>query len=302
MRASILFKELGRRFRHDHPFDLAAQVAYYSLLALFPFAIFLLTVVGYLPLAGVHQQLLRMAYDVMPPDTAALVEQTTREIVGKQRGWLLWSSLVFSLYSAAGAARSLGTALNRAYQVRETRPFWAVKLIAIGITVAAALSAIAAAVAFLVGPEVVHDTFTLLGISGDFDRFWALLRWPIVLIMPVVLLACIYHWLPNTQQPFRLITPGALCAVILWLVASGGFRLYVSHFGAYAKTYGALGTGVALLVWLYLSGLTVIVGGELNAIWDRSHKRSSARSPMASAAAPASVEPVAPIPPNGDGT
>jgi membrane protein len=265
-------KQLVESIGRDQPFDLAAQLAYFALLALVPFLMFLLTVVGYVPLHGLDQQILRAAFDVMPHDTALLLQSTVLEIVGKQRGWLLVSALVFAIWSASGAVSGLISALNRAYDVSETRPAWRVKLRALMVTVGAVIAVIVATAAMLIGPNIVRKIWAFFELGGAFDRLWALLRWPVAAFAMMTMLASIYYFLPNVKQRFRFITPGSVFAVVAWLVTSWGFRQYVSHFNSYAKTYGALGTVVVLLVWLYLSGLMLILGGEINAILDRVHK------------------------------
>jgi membrane protein len=263
-----LWESIGR----NQPFDLAAQLAYFALMALFPFLMFLLTIVGYLPLHGVDKQILRAAYDVMPHDTAALLQATLEEIVGRQRGWLLVVTLLFGTWTASGGASGAITALNRAYDVAETRPAWRVKVRALLVTVGALLAGLVATTALLIGPSVVHAIWAFFGLGGAFDRVWSLLRWPVAFFTMTLMLACIYYFLPNVKQKWRFITPGSVVAVLAWLAASWGFRIYVSHFNSYARTYGALGTVVVLLVWLYLSGLMLILGGEINAILDRVHK------------------------------
>lgn len=265
---SQLWESIGR----NQPFDLAAQLAYFALLALFPFLMFLLTVVGYVPLHGLDKQILRTAYDVLPNDTATLLQSTLAEIVGKQRGWLLLITLGFAIYTASGAVSGLISALNRAYDVSETRSSWRIKLRAIAVTFAGVFAIIIATAAMLIGPSIVHEIWAFFGLGGAFDHMWYLLRWPVAAFAMMSMLACIYYFLPNVKQKFRFITPGSVVAVIAWLVTSWGFRIYVTHFNSYTKTYGALGTVVVLLVWLYLSGLMVILGGEINAILDRVHK------------------------------
>jgi membrane protein len=263
-----LWESIGR----NQPFDLAAQLAYFALLALVPFLMFLLTVVGYLPLHGLDQRIMRTAYDVMPSPAAALLQSTVAEIVGRQHGWLLVSSLVFAIWSASGAVTGLTSALNRAYDVSETRPAWRVKLRALSVTVGAVVAVIVSTAALLIGPNIVHKIWDFFGLGGAFDHLWALLRWPVAMLALITMLASVYYFLPNVQQRFRFITPGSVFAVVAWLVTSWAFRFYVSHFNSYARTYGALGTVIALLVWLYLSGAMVILGGEINAILDRVHK------------------------------
>ncbi|MDB4965021.1 MAG: ribonuclease [Myxococcales bacterium] len=258
-------------FSRNQPLDLAAQLAYFALLSLFPFAMFLLTVVGYVPLHGLDEHIMRAIYSVMPPDAAKLCEQTLHEIIGKQRGGLLLLTLVFAIWSASGGASGLITALNRAYDVAETRPAWRVKLRAIGLTVAGVVAIIIATAAMLIGPSIVHAIWAFFGLGGAFDEIWSVARWPVAVLAMMTMVACIYYFAPNVKQKWRFITPGSVVAVVAWLGASIGFRIYVSHFGSYAKTYGALGTVIVLMVWLYISGLMIILGGEINAILDRLH-------------------------------
>jgi membrane protein len=270
--AREVLRQFVESFSRNQPLDLAAQLAYYALLSIFPFAMFMLTVVGYLPLHGLDQHILNAVWSVMPPQAAKLCEQTLNEIVGKQRSGLLALTLALSIWTASGGISGLITALNRAYDVAETRPWWRVKLRALGVTIGGVLAIIVATAAMLIGPEVVRRVWAFFGFGGAFDRLWMVLRWPMAALALMTLLACMYYFLPNVRQKWRFITPGSVMAVLAWLAASIGFRIYVSHFDSYAKTYGTLGTVVILLVWLYLSSLMVILGGELNAILDRVHR------------------------------
>jgi membrane protein len=265
-------KQLYESFGRNQPFDLAAQLAYFALLSLFPFAMFLLTVVGFLPLHGLDQHIMGAIYSVMPPEAAKLCDETIHEILGRQRGWLLLVTLIFAIWTASGGVSGLITALNRAYDVSETRAAWRVKARALFTTFGSGLAIIVATAAMLIGPGLVRDVWAFIGLGGAFDEIWAVLRWPVAALTMMTLLAFIYYFLPNVKQKWRFITPGSVVAVLAWLAASVGFKIYVSHFASYAKTYGALGTVVVLLVWLYISGLMVIMGGEINAILDRVHK------------------------------
>jgi membrane protein len=262
-------RQFAGSFSRNQSLDLAAQLAYYAILSLFPFAMFLLTVVGYIPLHGLAEQITGMIYQFMPTATAKLLDHTIHEIVGRQRGWLLWSTLAFALWSASGGTDGLITALNRAYGVVETRAWWKVKLRALIVTIAGVVAIIVATVAMLVGPNIVHTIWAFFGLGTWFDLLWAIIRVPLAVVVLMLMLACIYYFLPNVKQKWRFITPGSVTAVLAWILASWGFRAYVGHFDSYAKTYGALGTVIVLLVWLYLSGLMVILGGEINAILDR---------------------------------
>jgi len=272
----VTIREFARQFlesfSRNQPFDLAAQLAYYALLAMFPFVMFVLTVIGYLPLSGLDRQVMDAIYDVMPPEAARLCDQTIHEVIGKQRGWLLVVTLGFALWTAAGGASGLITALNRAYDVAETRKSWKVRARALLVTLTGVIAILVATTAMLIGPNLVHHVWAFFGLGGAFDRIWGLLRWPVAAFAMTIMLALVYYFLPNVKQRFHLITPGSIFAVLAWILASLGFRLYVGHFSSYTRTYGALGTVVVLLVWLYLSGLMVILGGEINAIIDRVHR------------------------------
>jgi membrane protein len=262
-------KELFVSISRDQTSDQAALLAYWSTLSIFPFAIFLLTLVGYLPLAGLDQEVTHFVYDTMPLSAAKLIDQTVHEIVGKQRGSLLVLSLLGAIWSASGAVSATISSLNRAYAVEETRSWWKTKFIAITMTVCSAIAIIVAMTAIIVGPDIAHTIFNWVGLATVFDYIWKFSRWPLIVSSMIVMTACVYYFLPNVKQKFRIITPGAVIAILLWIGASLGFNLYLSHFDSYAKTYGALGTGVVLMTWLYISAFVIILGGEINAILDR---------------------------------
>ena len=287
-------REFVRGFMRNEVLDLAAQVAYFAILALFPFAMFVLTLMGFIPLRGLEHEVTDALYQVAPPGVGTLVESTLREILEKQRGWLLVSTLLFGLWTAAGGVASLTTALNRAYGVAETRPFWRVRVRALAVTLVGVVAAIVATTAMLVGPELLREAWRFFGFSNGFDRLWASLRWPVALLAMTSMVAFMYYVLPNVRQRRRDILPGSIVAVIGWIAASLGFRLYVAHFAKYARTYGALGTVVVLLLWLYIWGLMAIVGGQVNAILDRHRierhtylRRRSLRVPRGSPSLPA---------------
>jgi membrane protein len=249
----------------NQAFDVAAQMAYMALLAIFPFMIFVLTVIGYLPLGDVDRELMAAVYRVMPREAAALFDATLHEVLGQQRGLLLVLSLLGGLWTAAGGVGTLIGALNRAWGVVETRPFWKIKLEAIVITGLGGLLTVVAIGATVIGPGVAHRLSAWFGLGAAFDTAWGYLRWPLSVLAMMMLLAAVYWVLPNFKHRFRLVSPGSAFAVLAWMGASAVFNGYVSHFNSYARTYGTLGAAVVLLTWLYISGLVVIFGGEINA-------------------------------------
>ncbi len=286
-RAWRFLKALGAEAQENQALDLAAQLAYWSLLALVPFAMFLMTIIGYLPLEGLRGQLLGTMHAVMPGPAATLFDGVLGELVGRQHGWLLLASLVGALWTAAGGTGALITALNRSYEVKETRAWWRVKLLSLWFTTAAVVSVVIASIGLIVGPDLVHTIWSQLGLGGAFEVLWRWLRWPVVIFALMFMIANAYYFLPNVRgRRWRLLTPGAIAAVLLWLAASLVFNVYVTHFNSYAKSYGALGAIVIMMTWLYLSGFTVILGGEINALLERrrrplqSGKRRSSENGM----------------------
>jgi membrane protein len=254
--------------------DLAAQLAYWALLAMFPSLIFMLTVIGYLPLHGVDRVLLHEIYRVMPPEAAQLVDHTIHEVIGRQRSVLLIVALFGTLWSGSRSVGGVIGALNRAHGVVETRSFFRVKLLAVAVTLSAALLAIVAMTALMIGPGLVRAAAAFFGLPGHIHHIWAWIRLPLSLVAMLLSFGAIYQLLPNVRRPFRLITTGSAVAVALWVAVSLLFRLYVSWFHAYARTYGTLGTAIVLMTWLQLSALAVLVGGEIDAEVERRRRKA----------------------------
>jgi membrane protein len=290
VRSAVDFvKALVASIRAADTFNVAYQVAYCALFAVFPFAIFLLTLIAYVPLHGLDQELLSAVYRLMPGPAARLCDQVLHEIVARQRGWLLVIALAGAVWSASGGVKALLSALNRAYGVSETRPWWRVTLTALLMTLGAGIAVVVAAAGLLIGPEIVRRTWAWFGFGGAFDLVWRYIRWPMVAAAIVMMLGGLYLFLPNVKLRGRTILPGALVAVLLWVGVSHGFNLYVSHFGSYAKTYGALGTVIVMLTWFYLSSAAIILGGQVNAVLDRMRQERRAR--VALPERPATLQP-----------
>ena len=266
-----MVREFARQLLRAVPasLDLAAQLAYFAILAIFPGAMFLLTVIGYLPLSGVEALVASSLHAMLPDEVAALFLTTLSEIMGQQHGWLLLSTLAIAVWAGSDVANGLTTALNRAHGVVETRPFLRVRLRAVLVTLGCGIQIFIATAALSIGPDVVRRVWSLFGLAGAFDELWALVRWPVALLAMMTMTACAYYFLPNVRQRWRLFSPGATVAVLAWLGLSQGFRLWVTHFPSQAKAYGALGTVILLLIWLYWSSVMIILGGEVNAIVDR---------------------------------
>jgi membrane protein len=241
-------------------------------------------VVAFLPIHGLEVELLRLVREALPTESAALLDGTVRGVVRTPNGRLLALSLAGTTWAATGGVNALTHALNRAYGVRETRAWLRVRLRAMAITLLAAALVIVGTLSLLVGPSLVDRAATLLHLGAGPARVYAWLRWPSIVLTVWLALALLYWACPNVPQRFRSVMPGAALAVPLWIALSLAFNLYLDHLGAgtFDRTYGALGAGMVLLVWLYLVASIVLVGGMLNAVVVRD--RVGAHEPRESAA------------------
>jgi membrane protein len=252
-------------FRDDDMVTYAAALSFHLLLALFPFAIFLLTLLGAAGLAAFFDQLLGQARTTLPAEAFAVLEQGIVELRGRPRGGLLSASIVVALWAASAGMRAVTAALNVAYDVPETRPVWQRYPLSVLYTIGLAALVLFTALARLVGPQVVERLAGRFGLAGVVAPLWTWLRWPAVVALLLLVVALVYYLGPNVDQPFRYVTPGSVTAVAVWILASAGFSAYVEHFGNYGATYGSLGGIVVLLLYFFVSGAVLLFGAEVNA-------------------------------------
>jgi membrane protein len=252
--------------QEDDCFGLAAQLAYYFLFALFPFFLFLTTLLGYLPIPNLLDRIMEVLAQLLPGDALRLVQDNLHELVTGQRGGLLSFGILAALWTSSSALTAIVDGLNRAYDVAEGRPFWRVRLIAMGLTVGLSAFIVVALVLLTFGPQLGRWVADLVGLGDFFTLAWNILRWPLIVGLLITAMAAVYYFGPDVEQEWRWITPGSAFAVVGWLLASLGFAFYVNHFGSYNTTYGSIGAVIVLLTWMYLTGLFVLIGGEINAV------------------------------------
>ena len=273
--------ELGRRviaeIRDDDCLGRAAQLAYYFLFALFPFFLFLTTLLGYLPIPDLLDRLLETLGQMLPGEALRLIEDNVRQLVTGQRGGLLSFGLLAALWTSSSALTAIIDSLNRAYDVEEGRPFWKVRLIAMGITIGLSAFIVVALVLLTFGPQLGGWVADLVGLGRVFEVTWNIVRWPLIVGLLVVAIALLYYFAPDVEQSWTWITPGSACAVLGWLLASLGFAFYVNRFGSYNATYGSIGAVIVLLTWMYVTGLFILIGGEINA--EIEHASASGKDP-----------------------
>jgi membrane protein len=283
-RVPIPWRELilrtWREINEDNCLGLAAQLAYYFILALFPALIVVVAIASFFPRSTLQQVIATLA-PFTPPEALALIRTQLDAILANEQGGLLTVGVLGALWSSSAALTAIIDTLNRAYDVEETRPWWKVRLLAIGLTVGLALFILTAFALVVAGPEVAHVVADRLGLASAVATAWAVGQWPLVFLLVAFGVALTYYFAPDADQDWAFITPGSALATVLWLGASLGFRVYVQNFGDYNATYGALGAAVLLLVWLYVSGLAVLVGAELNSEIESAR---SSRHPMGTGA------------------
>jgi membrane protein len=269
---------LWARAEEDEILGRAAQLSYYFLLALFPLLLFLITLFGYMAGAGSHlrQKLITYLGSVMPSAALQLVVATIDQVASGRGGGKLWFGLLASLWAASSGLNALAQALNSAYDVVETRPWWKVRLVSIALTVAIAVLIVSALLIVLYGGQLGHFLATFVDEEYAFTVAWKILQWPIALAFIFMAFSLIYQFGPNVgarrrgkrlpASDFRRrwLSPGVVVAVVLWFLVSLGFRFYLHFFDSYSATYGSLGALIILMLWFYLTGAAILLGGEIN--------------------------------------
>ncbi len=254
-------------FQRDDALGLAAQLAFYLILALFPFILVLVSMMGTFGTEKFASTILDYSREVTPQQVYEIIETYVSPYISGDRPapGLFSIGLVIALWSASGAFAALIAALNKAYDVEETRPLWKVRGIALLMTLGLSVMILISVLLLVLGPNIGSVIAGFFGLSSVFELVWNIVRWPVALFFMVFAVALLYYFAPDANQPFRWITPGGLIGVLLWVLASLGFRLYLSYFNSYDETYGTIGAFIVLLLYLYISSLTILFGAELNA-------------------------------------
>jgi membrane protein len=267
----LTWKNLGARvwgeIQEDDVFGRSAQLAYYFLLALFPLLLFLTSIIGLVMGSGtgLRHSLFNYLGQVLPGDAFKLVDSTMYEVSSASGGGKIAFGIIAALWAASNGMGAITQALNVAYEVKETRPWWKQRLTAVGLTVALSVLIISALVLVLYGERIIDHVAGSYGFGEVFVITWKVLQWPIVLSFMLLAFALIYYLAPDLHdQNWSWVTPGSAAGVVLWLLVSFGFRTYLHFFNSYSKTYGTLGAVIILMLWLYLTGAAILVGGEVN--------------------------------------
>jgi membrane protein len=260
-----LLKQSFQEAWADDVLNLAAQQAYYFFFALFPALLALISLASFFPVANLTDETVKLLGRVAPPEVIKIVNDQLREINNQKAGGLLTLAFFITLWSSSGAVVALCSTLNAAYDITEGRPWWKVRLVAIGLTIGLSLFILVSMTLVLAGPTIATKIDEMNAFGGVFEWTWKIAQWPIVFLLIATAIALLYYYAPDAKQSWVWITPGSVFATILWIGISLGFKVYVASYGAYTETYGVIGGVMVLLLWFYLSGIAFLLGAELNA-------------------------------------
>jgi membrane protein len=243
--------------RSDNITGEAAKAAYYFFLSLWPLLLGLFAFTGIFGGQRAFDWIMGWITSALPSEPTRFLYDFVREITAEERPQLLSLGVILTLWSGSSIFVSLAEGLNRIYDVPEGRTWWKRRLIALGILLCASVLLPVGATAVLAGEEILEG----LGLGTA----WSVARWPLAYLMLTALAWLIYYHLPNREQrmSIRYVTIGALVGTGLWLLVTSGFRLYVANWGSYGTTYGLVGGILVLLIWLYLTALAILFGGEV---------------------------------------
>ena len=260
------FKEMGE----DHLAAFAGNLTYKGLFALFPLFVFLLSLLGLFGAPELVNSLLEEISAALPRAAADFVEGQLLGITRQEAeaaftlGAII--SILFALWGVSGAFRSVMEAMNVVYEVEERRPFWKKYLISIFLSLTVAGLLLGALVLVVFGERLGSAVADSVGLGSVFELAWSVVQWPVLIFLVMFAFALVYYFAPDVEQRFRWVSPGSVVAVVLWVVFSLLFSLYVNNFSSYNATYGSLAGVAILMLYLYYTALIVLTGGEMNQI------------------------------------
>jgi len=261
------FKRLGKELSDDGVTDVAAMLAFYAVLAIFPMLVFVLS----LSLVVLDQDTVRegalMATRAMPSSVSDLLITRVNALIDASSAGFAIVGAALALWGASRGTVALMTALNTIFDKKETRSWIARQLIAIAVTLGVAVLVVVALALLVAGPYVGHLIADRFGLGGAFDVGWGIGRWLGAGVLVMFVWAVLYRFLANTDAPFRVFTPGAIIGVAAWLGISALFGVYLAYFSNYEATYGVLGGAIIFLTWLWLSNMSLLLGAEVNDVF-----------------------------------
>jgi membrane protein len=268
-RARTVLVSTARDFDRQGYMTRAAALAFYFLLSLFPLLIFLASALAWIPIPNLFDQILLIMTAIVPPAAMGVVRDVLTDVLRTDTR-VASLSIAGAVFAASVGFSAMIDALNVAYDVKEGRPFWKKRLVAIGLTLLTGAAVTVALIVITLGPRFAEWLARRVPVGPAFVEAWPYARWTVIVVFTVLSIETIFYIAPNVRQRFLAQVPGAALALLVWIGASSGLGWYMSTFADYNKTFGALGAVVALMMWLYVSALAILLGAELNGEWLRS--------------------------------
>lgn len=256
-------KELYRRYQEDEVSALGAQMTYYLILAFFPFLIFIMTIVSYTSVTA--EDILVNLSPLLANNTYSLLNDFFDEILVTGNTTLLSFGMIGTIWASSTGVMAIIKGLNKAYEEKENRPFWKVRGISILLTLAISMLILFSFVLLIFGEEVGERLFELLHFPSNFDTLWNFAKYGIPLASMFIVFLFLYQIGPNKRLSKREVVPGSLFSTLGWIITSILFAFYVNNWGNYTIMYGSIGGIIVLLIWLYMSSIIILLGGEINA-------------------------------------
>lgn len=264
--AKQFLKELNQETSDDNIYNGAAALGFYLTMAIFPALILVMTLIPYLPIANVDQAIMDMLGQALPKEAYDMVAGVINEVTSQKRGGLLSFGILATLWAASSGMYAIMQQLNITYDVKEERSFIRARATAIFLSLLFGLLVIGAFTLIVLGGVIQDWLGNRFGFSGLLLGFFVVFRWVMIVAALLLGFAVIYKFAPNVEQKFAFITPGSVLGVALLIIASLVFAFYTSNFADYSATYGSIGAIIILMLWLYIAGLVILIGSEINSL------------------------------------
>ncbi|MBT2293340.1 YihY/virulence factor BrkB family protein [Paenibacillus albidus] len=259
-------KQLILKINEDDVQGLSAQLTYYLILSFFPFLIFIMTIIGYANIS--IEDKIKDLEEIMPAQAISIIEEIVGEVSEGRSQALLSFGMLATLWAASKGINAIVKGLNRAYAIDENRAFWKVRGISLLATVSIGVVILLSALLLVLGTWLKTQVFTLADLPAGFNKLWDLLQYAVPLLIMFLVFGLLYWIAPSRRLSYKEVLPGALFTTLGWIITSTLFSIYVNQFGDLSKTYGSLGGVMILLIWLYISSMIILIGGEINATLD----------------------------------
>jgi membrane protein len=262
----MVLRRVIQEIREDDVFGRAAQLSYFLVFSLVPALLITTVLLGFIARSEeMRNTLLSFLAQVAPDRSLSIMREVLIESARHSGGGRLSFGIVTAVWAASTGMNSLIEAMNKAYEVREARPWWKRRILAVVLTVALSALTTTALIMLVEGERIGLLLADWFGLGAGFRWAWAFARWPSVVVFVFAALLIVYRFGPNVrEQKWRWILPGAACAMLLWIAVSLSLRLFLRWFPSYGAVYGSMGAVLVLMLWVYLSSAAVLIGGELN--------------------------------------